>query len=173
MKNIKGDEKRMNIKRQIFKIAIILAIIAGAFLASIASAVDPGTYTLTVSSAQNTALTTIDTSFSAVLAGNTATINPTFNATNAGNVEANVDVVFVVNNTHFGFEGPTSNISGTNVDMIHDAMDWEALTASVTDKRLTGTIAADNASDNFGIRVNVPAGQVAEAYVATIVVTFS
>lgn len=158
--------------KKILAIAIVLTVIAGA-LASIASAVNPGAYTLTVTGGQNTALTTIDTSFDAVLAGVTSTINPTFNATNSGNVVANVDVKFVVNGTIYGFNGSTSNITGNYVDMQHDALGWQALESTDTDKRLTGTIAADNAADNFGIRVNVPAGKAAEAYVATIAVTFS
>ena len=159
--------------KKILAIAIVLAVIAGTFLASIASAVDPGEYTLTVSSVQNTALTTIDTTFGALTAGNTGEIDPTFNATNAGNVVANVDVKFVVNGTVYGFNGTTSNILGTNVSMQHDALGWQSLLAADTDVRLTGTIAADNASDNFGIRVNVPSGQASGAYTATIAVTFS
>lgn len=158
---------------KILAIAIILVVIAGTFLASIASAVDPGEYTLTITEGQNTALTAIDTSFSAVSAGETSTIDPTFNATNAGNVAADVDVKFVVNGSVYGFNGTTSNIPGTNVDMQHDSLGWQALAATDTDTTLTGTIAADNAADDFGIRVNVPAGQAAEAYVATIAVTFS
>ncbi|MCG2715197.1 MAG: hypothetical protein L6422_02750 [Candidatus Marinimicrobia bacterium] len=156
--------------KKILAIAIVLAIIAGTFLAS---AVDPGAYTLTVTSTQNTALTAIDTSFGTVLAGNTTTIDPTFNATNAGNVEATVKVRFVVNGSVYGFNGTTSNILGTNVSMQHDSLGWQALLATDADTILTGPIAADNASDNFGIKVNVPAGKAAEAYVATIAVTFS
>ena len=159
--------------QKILAIVIVLAVIAGTFLASIASAVDPGEYTLTVSSGQNTALTAISTSFSAVSAGETSTIDPTFNATNAGNVVADVDVRFVANGTVYGFNGTTSNILGTNVSMQHDALGWQALAATDTDTTLTGTIAADNAADNFSIKVAVPAGQAAEAYVATIAVTFS
>lgn len=161
----------MNTK--ILAITIVLAVIAGSFLASNASAVNPGSYTLNVTGGQNTALTTIDTSFDNVLAGATSTINPTFNATNSGNVVANVDVKFVVNGTIYGFNGSTSNITGNYVDMQHDALGWQALESTDTDKRLTGTIAADNAADDFGIRVNVPAGKAADAYVATIAVTFS
>lgn len=159
--------------KKILAIAIVLAVIAGAFIASNASAVNPGNYTLNVTGGQNTALTTIDTSFDNVLAGATSTINPTFNATNSGNVAANVSVRFIANGTIFGFNGSTSNITGNYTDMQHDALGWQELKSTDEDTNLTNTIAPDNVSDNFGIRVRVPAGQTAEAYVATIAVTFS
>ena len=166
----------------ILAIAICIAIVAGIFAASAANVDD---YTLTVTSAQNTALTSVDTTLDAALAGATSTKTSSFYLNNTGNVAADVNAQFTTHPASgidiavYGLVNGVNVIPGTNfyLKAVTEGGSYIALSAAATtDTLITADgdeVLTDNAADYFDVQVTVPANQVAAAYTGTVQLTFS
>lgn len=131
-------------------------------------------YTIKVLTAQNTALQIMNVSFGDVYAGNTETLNQSFNLTNIGNIEAAVSATFSSN--YGGIYGLTNSpyvIGGSNVSMQKDGGTFTALNNLVTDSIMTDTVTDDSIAYNWNIKTTFPAGQDAAGYSGTIELTFS
>ena len=159
--------------------ALMMLIIIGAMLlpGAMGSTGSPTDFTITISSGQNTAVTTnTSTAFSAALAGSTNEIADSFDLTNVGNVESTVNAKFTTfRTTTYGLNGSTSVIPGTAFSMSEVVADsYVALAATDTGTPITGSnVAADAAVDVWKVKLIVPSGQVAEAYTGTIELTFA
>ena len=131
-------------------------------------------YTIKVLTAQNTALQIMDASFGDVYAGNTETLNQSFNLTNIGNIEAAVSATF--SSYYGGIYGLTNSpyvIGGSNVSMQKDGGTFTALNNLVTDSIMTDTVTNDGIAYDWNIKTTFPAGQNAAGYSGTIEITFS
>lgn len=162
--------------KKILAIPICIAIVAGMYAASVVSAAND--YTLTVESIQNTGLTFNNGTFGTLLAGNTGYINNTFTLVNSGNVAANVTAAFTTFNTTaniYGMNSTADNIAipGTSFALGSQvAQTYKALGATSTGVLMDDQAPAGGASENWDIRVMVPAGQAAKSYAGTIEITF-
>jgi hypothetical protein len=170
----------MNTK--ISSIAICIAIVAGIFAASAANI---GEYTLTVTSAQNTAVTSDDTTLPAALAGATSEQIGSFHLHNAGNVAADVNAQFTTHPASggdaavYGLFNDVNVIPGTSF-YLKAATEGGAYiplsAAATTDTLITidgDEVLADSGADSFDVKVDVPANKVAAAYAGTVQLTFS
>lgn len=170
----------MDTKRKATFLAFITLIIMGMVLLPAAMGDPTGTptdFTITISSGQNTAVTTnTSTAFSAALAGSTNEIADSFDLTNVGNVESTVNAKFTTyRTTTYGLNGSTSVIPGTSFSMTEVVADsYISLAATDTGTAITGSnVAADAVADVWKVKLIVPSGQVAEAYSGTVELTFA
>ena len=160
----------------ILAIAICIAMVAGIFAAS---AANPTDYTLTVTSAQNTALTSDDTTLPAALAGATSEQTSSFHLNNAGNVAANVSAQFTTDASGtYGLVSGANVIPGTSfyLKAATEGGAYIPLLATASDTLITiegDAVAADNVADYFDVQVSIPANKAAASYTGTVQLTFS
>ena len=174
--NSSKENSKMNKKRTMMLSISMILIMIGMMLVPAAMGDNVNPFTITVSSGQSISITTTDdTSFTEVKAGATTVIEPSFGLTNVGNEAGKIDAKFIVNNTHYGLEGPTSFIPGTSFYMNSNGQSYLALAATDTDTSFGAPydVAADDVEDDWNVQIIIPAGQTAEAYVGTVELTFA
>lgn len=156
-------------------LTLLILMIAGALLLPVmAETLDD--LSVTVSSGQSTSITNVTTiSFGSLAPGENNTVTDAFQLTNAGNDVGYISAAFTtdVSSVYGMTNDSTYVIGGGNVSM-NGSGSLVALDNTATPKAMTGNdVAADNESDIWNVKLNVPVGQTAAYYNGTIELTFS
>ena len=133
-------------------------------------------FTVTVTGMQNTALTSVDTSFDNGTPGSDFTDNTitlSFYLINSGSIDADVSAKFITNQgAVFGLvDDGSSIIPGSNFKLGNSTLD--ALLDNGNSVDLTDDVPGEDTQINYEVQLRVPAGQSALAYSGTIELTFS
>ena len=132
-------------------------------------------FTVTINGAQNTALTSVDTSFENGNSGtdfgdNTITLS--FYLVNSGSIDADISAKFTTNyETTYGLVSGTSTIPGSNFKLGNATLD--TLLDTDTSVDLTDDVPGEDTQRNYEVQLRVPAGQSALSYSGTVELTFS
>ena len=133
-------------------------------------------FTVTVTGMQNTALTSVDTSFDNGTPGSDFTDNTitlSFYLINSGSIDADVSAKFITNQgAIFGLiNGGSNAIGGSNFKLGNSTLD--ALLDTDVSVDLTDDIPGEDTQINYEVQLRVPAGQSAIPYSGTVELTFS
>ena len=132
-------------------------------------------FTVTINGMQNTALTSVDTSFENGSPGTDYTDNVitfSFYLVNSGSIDADISAKFTSNyETTYGLVSGTSTIPGSNFKLGNATLD--VLLDTDTSVDLTDDVPGENTQRNYEVQLRVPAGQNALSYSGTIELTFS
>ena len=132
-------------------------------------------FTVTINGIQNTALTSVDTTFENGIPGtdfaeNTITLS--FYLVNSGSIDADVSAKFTSNyDSTYGLVSGTSTIGGSNFKLGNSTLD--TLLDTDTSVDLTDAVPGQDTQRNYEVQLRVPAGQSALSYSGTIELTFS
>jgi len=132
-------------------------------------------FTVTINGMQNTALTSVDTSFENGNPGTdfaTNTITLSFYLVNSGSIDADISAKFTTNyDVTYGLVSGTSTIGGSNFKLGNATLD--ALLDNGNSVDLTDNVPGEDTQRNYEVQLRVPAGQNALSYSGTIELTFS
>ena len=169
----------MNMKMRVLLLVSMMLMMIGMIIipAAMGSTDTPTDFTITISSGQNTVVTTnTSTAFSAALPGTTNEIADSFDLTNAGNVVATVAATFTTSNgTLYGLDSDEGGLGGANFSLSSVGGTYTALDNLDSDTQMNAdtNVAADNVADVWKAQLVVPAGQVAASYTGTVQLTFA
>ncbi|MCK5397556.1 MAG: DUF2341 domain-containing protein, partial [Thermoplasmata archaeon] len=132
-------------------------------------------FTVTINGMQNTALTSVDTTFETGTPGTDFTANTitlSFYLVNSGSIDADISAKFTSNyETTYGLVSGTSTIGGSNFKLGNATLD--ALLDNGNSVDLTDNVPGEDTQRNYEVQLRVPAGQDALSYSGAIELTFS
>ena len=132
-------------------------------------------FTVTINGAQNTALTSVDTSFENGNPGTDFTDNTitlSFYLVNSGSIDADISAKFTTDyESTYGLVSGTSTIGGSNFKLGNATLD--ALLDNGNSVDLTDNVPGEDTQRNYEVQLRVPAGQNALSYSGTVELTFS
>ena len=132
-------------------------------------------FTVTINGMQNTALTSIDTSFENGFPGtdyadNVITLS--FYLINSGSIDADISAKFTTDyESTYGLVSGTSTIGGSNFKLGNATLDTLLDNGNSVD--LTDDVPGEVTQRNYEVQLRVPSGQSALAYSGTVELTFS